>query len=358
MPRREPNNEKIRTDNMENIDPKPRRPRPGRPAPARANNTRRGFLSKLDDMRRRYHVAAHIIYIALAILCLVIILSFGLDWGTRHGKSIVVPNFVGMDISEAEREAERMDLRIVVQDSIFDSDVAGGVVVEQLPRHGDKRSVEVKPGRKIYLTINAYNRRMVTVPYVAKQSLRQAKNQLERAGLTIRELIYEPDMVATDYVLREEINGRQIMATSTPVSVPYGTGVTLYVSYQSGRASRVVPKLIGMRLSQAQSTLWDNGLNVGKIEYDASVKDFKDRREAKVYKQSLHQNQGARPGARVSLWLTVDGESVNKHAKASEAEALRYEQQRRREDQELADSIARAKTVESLMQELSNQPAE
>ena len=125
-------------------------------------------------------------------------------------------------------------------------------------------------------------------------------------------------MVATDYVLREEINGRQIMATSTPVSVPYGTGVTLYVSYQSGRASRVVPKLIGMRLSQAQSTLWDNGLNVGKIEYDASVKDFKDRREAKVYKQSLHQNQGARPGARVSLWLTVDGESVNKHAKASE----------------------------------------
>ncbi len=358
MPRREPNNEKIRTDNMENIDTKPRRPRPERPAPARANNTRRGFLSKLDDMRRRYPVAAHIIYIVLAILCLVIILSFGLDWGTRHGKSIVVPNFVGMDISEAEREAERMDLRIVVQDSIFDSDVAGGVVVEQLPRHGDKRSVEVKPGRKIYLTINAYNRRMVTVPYVAKQSLRQAKNQLERAGLTIRELIYEPDMVATDYVLREEINGRQIMATSTPVSVPYGTGVTLYVSYQSGRASRVVPKLIGMRLSQAQSTLWDNGLNVGKIEYDASVKDFKDRREAKVYKQSLHQNQGARPGARVSLWLTVDGESVDKHAKVSEAEALRYEQQRRREDQELADSIARAKTVESLMQELSNQPAE
>ena len=358
MPLREPNNEKIRTDNMENIDPKPRRPRPERPAPARANNPRRGYLSKLDDMRRRYPVAAHIIYIALAILCLVIILSFGLDWGTRHGKSIVVPNFVGMDISEAEREAERMDLRIVVQDSIFDSDVAGGVVVEQLPRHGDKRSVEVKPGRKIYLTINAYNRRMVTVPYVAKQSLRQAKNQLERAGLTIRELIYEPDMVATDYVLREEINGRQIMATSTPVSVPYGTGVTLYVSYQSGRASRVVPKLIGMRLSQAQSTLWDNGLNVGKIEYDASVKDFKDRREAKVYKQSLHQNQGARPGARVSLWLTVDGESVNKHAKASEAEALRYEQQRRREDQELADSIARAKTVESLMKELSNQPAE
>ena len=111
MPRREPNNEKIRTDNMENIDPKPRRPRPGRPAPARANNTRRGFLSKLDDMRRRYPVAAHIIYIALAILCLVIILSFGLDWGTRHGKSIVVPNFVGMDISEAEREAERERIR-------------------------------------------------------------------------------------------------------------------------------------------------------------------------------------------------------------------------------------------------------
>lgn len=354
-PDRKPKNEKIRTDNMENTDTKPRRPVTGRSARTRANDSRRGLLFKLDDMRRRYPVVAHTIYIMLTILCMVVVLSFGLDKGTRHDKSIVVPNFVGMDIDDARREADRMDLRIVVQDSIFDSDLAGGTVVEQLPRHGDRRAVEVKPGRKIYLTINAYNRRMVTVPYVAKQSLRQAKNQLERAGLTIRELVYETDMVATDYVLREEINGRQIMAASTPVTVPYGTGVTLYVSCQPDRPSRVVPKLIGMRLSQAQSTLWDNGLNVGKVEYDASVKDFKDRREAKVYKQSLHQNQGARPGARISLWLTVDGEAVDKHAKASEADALRYEQQRRREEQEHADSIARARTVESLMQDLSDE---
>lgn len=326
-----------------------RRPQPATRKPQQSD----GFLSRANRMRKRYPVAAHLIYIILAILALVILLNFGLRWGTRHGKTIPVPNFVGLGIDDARREASRLDLDIVVQDSIFDADVAGGVVVEQLPRHGNKRDVMVKPGRKIYVTINAYNRRMVTVPFVAKQSLRQAKNQLERAGLTIKELVYEPDRVATDYVLREEIGGRQIMSTSSPVTVPYATGVTLYVSYEPSKAMTVVPKVIGMRLSQAQSTLWDNALNVGDVVYDESVKDFKERREAKVYKQSLHQNAGARRGARVTLYLTADEEMVAKSAKKSESEALQYEKQRREQEREFADSLSEAETVAGLLEDMA-----
>lgn len=322
---------------------------------ARSNGADGGFWRRANRLRKRYPVVAHLIYIIAVLLLLVVVLNFGLRWGTRHGKTISVPNFVGMGIDEVRAEASRMDLNIVVQDSIFDSDVAGGVVVEQLPRYGHKRDVKVKPGRKIYVTINAYNRRTVTVPFVAKQSLRQAKNQLERAGLTIRELIYEPDRVATDYVLREEIGGRQILSSSSPVTVPYATGVTLYVSYEQSKAMTAVPKVIGMRLSQAQSTLWDNGLNVGEVIYDESVKDFKQRREAKVYKQSLHQNAGARRGARVTLYLTCDEAAVSASAKRSEAEALRYEQQRRQQERELADSLSEAETVAKLLEEMSTE---
>lgn len=320
---------------------------------ARSNDAGEGFWRRANRLRKRYPVAAHLIYIIAVLLLLVVVLNFGLRWGTRHGKTISVPNFVGMGIDEVRAEASRMDLNIVVQDSIFDSDVAGGVVVEQLPRHGNKRDVTVKPGRKIYVTINAYNRRTVTVPFVAKQSLRQAKNQLERAGLTIKELIYEPDRVATDYVLREEIGGRQIMSSSSPVTVPYATGVTLYVGYEPSKTMTTVPKVIGMRLSQAQSTLWDNGLNVGEVVYDESVKDFKERREAKVYKQSLHQNEGARRGARVTLYLTCDEAVVAASAKRSESEALQYEQQRRQREREFADSLAEAETVARLIDDMS-----
>ncbi|MDE6140141.1 MAG: CofH family radical SAM protein [Alistipes sp.] len=326
--------------------------------PARAAHDSRahdGFWERLNRFRKRYPVVAHLIYIIITLLLLVLALNVGLGWGTRHGKTISVPNFVGLGIEEARGEAARMDLDIVVQDSIFDADVAGGVVVEQLPRHGHKRDVVVKPGRKIYVTINAYNRRTVTVPFVAKQSLRQAKNQLERAGLIIKELIYEPDRVATDYVLREEIGGRQILSSSSPVTVPYATGVTLYVGYEPSKAMTVVPKVIGMRLSQAQSTLWDNGLNVGEIVYDQSVKDFKERREAKVYKQSLHQNQGARRGARVTLYLTCDDDAVTQSAKRSEAEALQYERQRRQREREYADSLSEAETVSNLLREMSGE---
>lgn len=344
-----------RTDRDERASqPQPRNRRPA----ARNTQSGDGFWARANRARKRYPAVAHLIYIILMLLALVFILSLCLNWGTRHGKTIPVPDFVGLSIDDVRREASRLDLDIVVQDSIFDADVAGGVVVEQLPRHGRKREVTVKPGRKIYVTINAYNRRMVTVPFVAKQSLRQAKNQLERAGLTIKELVYEPDRVATDYVLREEIGGRQILSSSSPVTVPYATGVTLYVSYEPSKAMTVVPKVIGMRLSQAQSTLWDNGLNVGEVVYDESVTDFKERREAKVYKQSLHQNQGARRGARVTLYLSVDEEAVAASAKRSEAEALQYERQRREQEREYADSLSEAEAVAGLLEEMSESERE
>lgn len=339
---------------MQRTDRDERASQPQRRAAARKAKGGDGFWARADRMRRRYPVAAHLIYIIATLLLLTLLLNLSLRWGTRHGKTIPVPNFVGLSIDDVRKEASRLDLEIVVQDSIFDADVAGGVVVEQLPRHGRKREVTVKPGRKIYVTINAYNRRMVSVPFVAKQSLRQAKNQLERAGLTIRELIYEPDRVATDYVLREEIGGRQILSSSSPVTVPYATGVTLYVSYEPEKAMTTVPKVIGMRLSQAQSTLWDNALNVGDVVYDESVKDFKERREAKVYKQSLHQNEGARRGARVTLYLTIDDDMVAASAKRSEAEALQYERRRREQEREYADSLSEAATVAGLLEEMAS----
>ncbi len=348
-----PQTDKKPVENMQRAD-NDGRSRQRRPQPAKRDDKRDGgFFARANRMRKRYPVVAHLIYIVAVLLLLVLLLNFGLRWGTRHGKTITVPNFVGLSIDDVRSEASRLDLEIVVQDSIFDADVAGGVVVEQLPRHGDKREVTVKPGRKIYVTINAYNRRTVTVPFVAKQSLRQAKNQLERAGLTIKELIYEPDRVATDYVLREEIDGRQILPSSSSVTVPYGTGVTLYVSYERSETMTAVPKVIGMRLSQAQSTLWDNGLNVGEIIYDESVKDFKERREAKVYKQSLHQNSGARRGARVTLYLTTDEEAVTAGVKKSESEALQYEKQRRQQEQEFADSLSEAETVARLLEDMA-----
>ena len=236
-------------------------------------------------------------------------------------------------VDDVRAHAKREGLEIVVRDSVFDSDVAGGVVVDQLPKLSTKRTVTVKPGRKIYVTINAYNRRMVDVPYVAKQTLRQALNQLERAGLSVERLNYEPNLTSTDYVVRQSTEGREI-SPSTAAKVPYATGVTLGVTYRRDEQYTVVPRLVGMRLSQAKSTVWDRGLNIKEIVYDATVTDFKQRREAKVYKQSLHPNAGAQRGSELTLYLSCDMELVDSLTKISDRDARTYEKKRREEEAE------------------------
>lgn len=286
----------------------------------------------------RFPILCHMCLIFVVGILLLLCLYFGLKWGTRHGETIAVPDLIGESVDDARRIADNLDLQIVVADSVFDADVAGGTVMDQLPRTSDVRTVTVKPGRKIYVTINAYNRRMMKVPNVVQLSLVQALNQLERSGFTVDKLVYEVDDISTDVVMREKI-GRREITPSTNAEMPYGTGVTLYVTYRRADQLTAVPRLFGMRLSQARRTIWNRGLNVDKVVYDETVTDFKERREAKVYKQSLHPGAGARRGAGVTLYFTCNEALIDSLARLSDSRAKHYEEERRQREAELAAQI-------------------
>lgn len=291
---------------------------------------------------KHFRITSHIIFIAIFCMLLVVVLYFGLKSGTRHNKTIVVPNFVGKTIDEARGIAEGKDLNIVVRDSIFDVDLPGGTVVDQLPGTSDVRDVTVKPGRKIYVTINAYSRRQVDVPYVAKQTLRQALNQIERSGLTVDKLVYEADMTSTDYVEKQVVSGKEVNPT-TKRSVPVGTGVTLYVTYHRDDQYTIAPRIVGLPLAKAKSTLWDHGLNVGKIVYDESVNDIIERRTARVYMQSSNIGTSLRRGSKVDIYLSADDALIDSLRLMAEKDAQRAEAKRRKEQQAKqreADSLA------------------
>lgn len=292
-----------------------------------------GRREEIKSIYKRMPLLSNIVLIGLLGILILAGLYIGLHWGTRHGNTIKVPNLLGMPIDEARQVADDKELNIIVRDSIFDVDLPGGTVVDQLPRTSTVRDVTVKPGRKIYVTINAYNRRMVDVPYVAKQTLRQALNQLERAGLTIDEIIYEADLTSTDYVLAQSINNKDIRP-STKLKTEVGTGVTLKVSYQREEQYTVAPRLVGLSIQQAKGRLWDSGLNVGKIVYDESVEDIIARRAARVYKQSTTLGSSIRRGSEVTLYLSCNENFVDSLAQIADKESKRYEQQRRKEQAE------------------------
>jgi beta-lactam-binding protein with PASTA domain len=288
-----------------------------------------GYIERAKMFYRRKPIISHIILIGIFCLLLLMGLYVGLKRGTRLGSTIAVPNFLGMNIEEAYALADENDLNIVVRDSIFDVDLPGGTIVDQLPRLSTVRDVTVKPGRKIYVTTNAYNRRMVDIPYVAKQTLRQALNQIERSGLTISKLSYEPDMTSTDYVLAQYVGRKEILPT-TNGKYPVGTGVTLKVSYRRDESSVYVPRMVGLSLQQAKHVLWDSGLNVGKIVYDESVGDIISQRKARVYRQSKGLGTTLKRGSEVTLYLSCDEALVDSMNVVASKELKSIEAQRRR----------------------------
>lgn len=280
----------------------------------------------------------HAVLIVLTVVAILILSSILMNVITRHGTHRTVPDFTGIRIDDAVRMADDERLEIIINDSLFVPAYEGGIVLEQLPKGG----VEVKAGRKIYVTINSVRQKMVRVPYVAGRSLRQAKNMLEVAGLGIERLEYEED-IATNYVLAQFADGREIEQGSN-VEIEMGSGVVLKVGVELEKNSVIVPKAIGQGLEAAKSRLWEQGLNVGKINMDEGI-NLLNQKDARVYRQSLAHNSGAKLGDEVDLWLTLDEKKVESGSAASDKRAQELEKERLEAEEAERDSLEQAETA-------------
>ncbi|MEG1611563.1 MAG: PASTA domain-containing protein [Alistipes sp.] len=278
-------------------------------------------------------LAYNLVLIVLTLVALGLVSHILMQTGTRHGARRTVPDFTGVLLDDAQRIARDNDLKLCVNDSLYVSIYEGGIVLDQVPEQG----VEVKPGRTIYISINSFRQKMVSVPYVAQQSLRQAKNMLEIAGLEIEKLVYRPD-IATNYVLSEFCKDKQVLRHSR-IEAPMGSGITLYVGVAGGQGSTVVPRVIGFQLQQAKSRLWELGLNIGKITFDKGV-SLLNQRQAHVYAQAPGQERSVALGATVDLLLTLDGEKTKQQRIDAEKAAKGLIEAREAQEKEKADSLA------------------
>ena len=122
---------------------------------------------------------------AVCGVVLVVVAMFGLSIWTAHGQSQIVPDVRKMTVAEARSVLSGCNLQTEVVDSVYDSGVDRGAIVEQVPPGGNR----VKPGRTVYLTINALSPRQVTLPELVGCSIRQARASLESMGFKdIREV--------------------------------------------------------------------------------------------------------------------------------------------------------------------------
>ncbi|MBP3425569.1 MAG: PASTA domain-containing protein [Rikenellaceae bacterium] len=260
-------------------------------------------------------VMRHFILAVCSAIVLVCIASQLLGVITRHNQHIVVPEFVGTELSQALKTADAAKLEIHVNDSLYVPAYKGGVVLDQNPKAGS----EVKSGRHVFVTVNSYKQRKVQLPYVTGYSLRQAKNILEVAGLEIDEIRYVPD-IATNYVIEQRVGGN-LVEEGTDQQVYVGSSVTLIVGQsEKDTVALAVPKVVGLSLAEAKSRLWERGLNIGSVRFDEGI-DMFEQNEARVFVQSPGQAQLARLGQKVTLQLTLDAEKIEKQSVLSDREA-------------------------------------
>ena len=259
-----------------------------------------------ENFLKKYPWMLHLLLmvgVSLALLALVFIF---IRIYARQGKEYQIPDYVGKNIEEALDDNE-IDLVFVVQDSIFRQNSEGGIILTQDPKGGTM----VKSGRKVYVSITAYNADDAILPDLAGLSVRQAVSELYNMGLSVGKLTFVEDPYKNS-VVDQSCKGRSLYAGQ---QIARGSVVDLVVGRGDGMGENIVPFVIGKTADRARKDILTVSLNVG-VEHFNGVKN---KLTAVVYRQEPdYTGVNKYPyGTPVELWY-IDADQTDDNKLVSE----------------------------------------
>ena len=181
---------------------------------------------------------------------------------TNHGDVVTVPDVTKMTLTNAVEKLEDGDLRYEVVDSLYNSDLEPLAIISQDPIGNSK----VKPGRRIYLTVNKTVPPTVKLPNIIGVSQYQAKLRLEGGNLTIGKMDYVPHQYA-NLVISASYKGRKLKEGDM---LPKFAKIDLIVGKGTGSMRAELPNLIGSPYETAIGTLTRLGMHWAPPRFDAS----------------------------------------------------------------------------------------
>lgn len=132
-------------------------------------------------------VMVNILAMILLPLMLCVGVKYGLDYYTRHGEKVTVPNVVNKDYRDAENILDALGIDVVISDTDYIKRLPPGCVLKQTLEAG----TEVKPGRVMHLVINALSTPMLTLPDVIDNgSKSNVVNKLRDLGFKVDSVMY------------------------------------------------------------------------------------------------------------------------------------------------------------------------
>lgn len=178
---------------------------------------------------KRFAIISNLLIIIAVAIIGIAITYFSAAIFTKHGEETVVPGVENMTYTEAIQLLHSKGFNVDIRDSLFRDDVKPGYVIEQFPR---AKSV-VKPGRKIFLYINAVHPKEVVIDDGADKSALALKNwSYRQVKARLTELGFKN--VRTVTVLGEDDRVVKLLANGKPIrqmqKVPVNAGIIIEVS--------------------------------------------------------------------------------------------------------------------------------
>jgi beta-lactam-binding protein with PASTA domain len=242
-------------------------------------------------------------HLGLAAAIALILLLGTLLWlkiYTHHGKTITVPDLSGLTEEEVEDVTSSRRLRFEVVDSVFSNEMPRGTVIKQNPLANSS----VKKNRKIFLTMNAVNQEMVSMPQLVGLSFRQARLAMQNAGLLQGIIEYRPDY-AKNSVLQQKHNDSVI---NEGTQITKGSIIDLVLGMGLSSSTTRIPDLIGTGLDEATEIIARYYLNLGAVTYDESFQEAEDSSGAFIWRQypEFDELKRLNMGMEMDVWLSLD----------------------------------------------------
>jgi hypothetical protein len=235
---------------------------------------------------------------------------------TRHDVSIPVPNVENVPFERADSLLSSRDLRVQRQVGRYNPNVERGIVVDQTPLPSSK----VKPGRRVYLTVNAGELPSVKIPDLSGMSVREAKNRISSIGLEVGTV--QEDPIPSPYantITKQEPEPGDSLKEGNTVDLWYSTGL--------GDEEVEVPNVVGYTVADARDFLLRHELRSVVVDTTLTTGDARhaavDSLERTIYvrKQGRTPGIGVRAGTEIRLFTTPDETAAMKRREALEDSA-------------------------------------
>ena len=229
---------------------------------------------------------------------------------TRHGIAVQVPNVENRPYQKAKQLMQKQDLTVKRQVGRYNPNVPRETVVDQNPPPNS----DVKPGRRVYLTVNAGNVPMVSVPDLNGISVREAKNRISSLGLKAGTI--NPDSIPSPYpntITRQTPEPGDSLKKGGIVDLWYSTGI--------GQDTVQVPTVVGRTVKEARRALLQQKLRAVVVDSRAGASQQPDSSPSSSQADTSEtgqfvQRQGRAPetkvpaGTEIRLFTTTDSTQV------------------------------------------------